>query len=67
MGIIDSITSVFSDIMVWFANSFGTIQSMFYNADSGLTFLGTLAVCGLAISVFFLLMGILQRFLHFGG
>ena len=66
-SVIESITNVWSAIMGWFATSFGTVQKMFYVDGSGLTFLGTLAVCGLAIGVFFLLMGVIQNFLHFRG
>ena len=66
-SVVGSITNVWTSIMQWFATSFGTVQKMFYDAGSGLTFLGTLAVCGLAIGVFFLLMGVIQNFLHFRG
>jgi hypothetical protein len=39
---------------------------MFY-AEGALTFLGVLAVAGLAVSVVFLLMGVVSNFLHFRG
>ncbi len=37
------------------------------NGDSGLTFLGTLAVVGLSIGIAFLLIGLIQRFLRLRG
>lgn len=65
--IVSSVTSVFSELASWIAKTLPSISEIFYNSESGLTFLGTLAVCGLAISVFFLLMGLIQNFLHFRG
>lgn len=65
--IVSEVTGVFSSLAQWIAKTLPSITEIFYNAESGLTFLGTLAVCGLAISVFFLLMGLIQNFLHFRG
>lgn len=60
------ITSVFSEIITWIVDAMSDVLSIFY-ADNALTFLGVLAVAGLAISVFFLIMGVIQNFLHFRG
>lgn len=65
-AIITAITSVFTAIGSWIADAVGEVTPMFYSAE-GLTFLGTLAVCGLAFSVMFLIIGIIQKFLHFAG
>lgn len=67
LSIVSQITGVFTSIGSWVIETLPKIVAVFYNAESGLTFLGTLAVCGLAISVFFLLMGLIQNFLHFRG
>ena len=65
---IEAITNVFSGLGDWIAEYMPTIVEIFYNSESNsLTFLGVLAVCGLAVSIFFLLMGIIQNFLHFRG
>lgn len=66
-SIISQITGVFSSLAEWITSQLPKVTAVFYNAESGLTFLGTLAVCGLAVSVFFLLMGLIQNFLHFRG
>lgn len=63
----DSIFSVFTDISGWIVSSIGTIMPMFYSEATGLTFVGTLAVAGLAFAVFFLIFAIIRRFMHFGG
>lgn len=67
MSVISSVTGVFEDIGDWIVQFLPKLIPIFYNAESGLTFFGTLAVAGLAISVFFLIMGLVQRFLHFAG
>ena len=64
---LDAIFSVFTEVGQWISTSVPTFFSMFYNDSSGLTFLGILAVAGLGISVTFLLIGIIQKFLHFRG
>lgn len=60
------ITTVFSEIITWIVDAMSDVLAIFY-ADNSLTFLGVLAVAGLAISVFFLIMGVIQNFLHFRG
>lgn len=67
MTIVNAILDVFDGIGTWITGAINDLMPMFYVADTGLTFLGVLAVCGLAFSVVFLLIGIIQRFLHFGG
>lgn len=65
---ITAVTNVFTGIGNWIAEFLPTIFAIFWDAEAGtLTFLGILAVCGLAVSIFFLLMGVIQNFLHFRG
>lgn len=66
------ITDVFSEIIDWIITALQSVLAVFYtpgvgDAAGSLTFLGVLAVAGLAISVFFLIMGVIQNFLHFRG
>lgn len=65
-SVITAITAVFTAIGDWIVDALETLQTIFWSAD-GLTFLGVLAVCGLAFSVVFLIIGIIQKFLHFRG
>lgn len=73
MDILTQVLSVFEAIGDWIVESLPTFTALFYTAPTGgettgsLTFLGVLAVAGLAFSVVFLLIGIIQRFLHFAG
>lgn len=64
-GVLTSIFEVFSSVADWIVEAVVGVIPMFYSADTGLTFIGVLAVAGLAISVAFLLIGIIQRFLKF--
>lgn len=66
-SVLNSILTVFDSIGEWIGTAVTSLIPMFYTAESGLTFMGVLAVAGLAFSVVFLLIGIIQRFLHFGG
>ena len=64
--VISAITAVFTAIGDWIVTALELLQGIFWTTE-GLTFLGVLAVCGLAFSVIFLIIGIIQRFLHFRG
>ena len=71
MGILAAIFAVFNDVGDWIIGSLNDLMSIFWVAgESGagqLTFLGVLAVAGLAFSVIFLIIGIIHRFMHFRG
>lgn len=67
MAILTSILEVFSSVGTWIAEAVTDLLPMFYVAETGLTFMGILAVAGLAISVVFLMIGVIQNFLHFRG
>lgn len=65
---IEAITNVFAGLGDWLVSYLPSVMEIFYDsASNSLTFLGVLAICGLAISIFFLLMGVIQNFLHFRG
>lgn len=67
MSILESILGVFSSVGEWISGAVTDIMPMFYTAESGLTLLGVLGVASLAFSVIFLVIGIIQNFLHFRG
>lgn len=64
--VLEAILAVMLDVAEWIASAVLTVIPMFW-AEGSLTFLGVLAVAGLAFSVAFLLIGIIQRFLNFRG
>lgn len=57
-GVLGSILEVFGSVGDWIATAVADLIPMFYVAESGLTFLGVLAVAGLSISVVFMLIGV---------
>lgn len=70
--VLDSVLGVFSAIGEWFSEFVPTLFSLFWTPGTGaeggqLTFLGVLAIAGLAFSVVFLVIGLIQNFLHFRG
>lgn len=66
-SVLEAVLAVFTMVAEWIAEAVQSVIPMFYVAQTGLTFLGVLAVAGLAISVVFLLIGVIQNFLHFRG
>ena len=66
-SVLTSILAVFTAIGEWISTAVTSLIPMFYVAETGLTFLGVLAVAGLAFSVVFLIIGLIQNFLHFRG
>lgn len=69
---LDAILDVFDSIGAWIISAVNNLTPMFWDsaANSGagaLTLMGVLAVVGLAFSTIFLILGIIQNFLHFRG
>lgn len=66
-GVLDSVLQVFTAVGEWISTTVPTFYSLFYTVESGLTFLGVLAVASIAFAVVFLMIGIVQKFLSFRG
>lgn len=67
MSVLEAILEVFLGVGEWIVTAVQAIVPMFYVAGTGLTFIGVLAVAGLAFSVVFLLINIVKGFLQFRG
>lgn len=67
MDILSQVLGVFTSIGEWIASAVTDLMPMFYVPETGLTLIGYLAVASLAFSVVFLIIGIIQNFLHFRG
>lgn len=62
--------AVFTSIGGWFSETLPTFTNLFYVAsgeNAGFTMLGYLAIAGLGISIVFLLVNVISRFLKFRG
>lgn len=67
MDVLTAVLAVFTAIGDWISTAVLDLVPMFYVADTGLTFLGVMAVAGLAFSVVFLMVGLISKFLKFRG
>lgn len=61
--IFDAIGAVWSEVLTWLTDAMNSAQAIFYT-EGALTFVGTLAVIGVAIAVVCLVVGIIQNFLR---
>lgn len=66
-NVAEEILSLWSVIMSWLVSAVFAAIPVFYVAGEGLTFIGFLAIAGMAVSVAFLFVMIIKRFLRFGG
>lgn len=66
-SIITGMTDIFTAIFDWISSALLSLVDVFYVAETGFTFLGVLALVALGISVFFLIIGVIQNFLHLRG
>lgn len=65
LDILAQIFGVFDAISTWLTGAIADVMPMFYESESGLTLIGTLCLTSLGISVVFLLIGLIQKFLRF--
>lgn len=62
---IEAITNVWTELMSVIVELINSAQALFWNTEtSTLTFMGTLAVISVAVGVVFLVIGVIQNFLH---
>ena len=70
MAIVSAMTEVFIEVFTWLTEAIQAVLSVFYTTTENggeLTVLGVLAIIALAISMFFLIVGLSQNFLHLRG
>ena len=61
-----AIFAVFTQVISWMRESLTDVVELFWDSTaSELTFFGILAITALGISIFFLLIRVVQNFLHF--
>ena len=65
-NILTAIFAVFVQVSQWIVQTLPTFFTLFY-VDGALTLLGCLSIAGIGIATCFLLLGIIQRFMHFAG
>lgn len=63
MTVIESMITILRSISGWFVDAFEEISGLFYNTETGLTFVGTLAVIGLGIGLILLVINTIRRWI----
>lgn len=51
MDVVTSITGTWTSVATWFIDTMNKVPAIFYDAETGLTFVGTLAVFGGGLTV----------------
>ncbi len=64
---ITNITNIWAGIMEWLTETLSGTTGLFYDPKNGLTLIGTLSVIGISIGIVFLIIGMIQNFLHLRG
>lgn len=68
---ISQITNVWTEVLTWFTTNLPKIEELFVvkNAGevTGLTLMGTFSLIGVAIGIVFLVIGVIQNFVHLRG
>ena len=63
-SVLESVLAVFTAIANWFVSTINALVPIFY-ADNNLTFIGTLAACGVGVGIIMLVINLVRRFLRF--
>jgi hypothetical protein len=63
MSVVESVVDVWTAVSTWYVSTFQSVQPIFYNAESGLTFIGVLACIGAGLSIIMGLVMVIRSFL----
>ena len=63
MNVVESVLNVFTLILEWFTTALSSVSSIFYAAETGLTFIGTVSVIGLGIGVILMVIAMIRGLL----
>ena len=62
-NVVTSITSTWTAVSTWFIDTLNTVPAIFYDSETGLTFIGTLAIFGGGLAIIIGLIGMVRGFL----
>lgn len=62
-NVVTSITTTWSAVASWFVETLNTVPAIFYDSETGLTFIGTLAIFGGGLAIIIGLIGMVRGFL----
>lgn len=64
MSAVSAILDTFSSVTTWFAGNIDAVEPIFWNAETGLTFVGGLSAVGVAVGVTLLVANWIKDFIH---
>ena len=64
LDVSSAVFEIFDAVLAWLLGAVQNMIPLFYDSGTGLTFLGVLAICGLALSCAFLVIRLIQNFLR---
>lgn len=62
-SVVTSITTTWTAVSSWFISTLKTVPAIFYEEQTGLTFIGTLAIFGGGLAIIIGLIGMVRGFL----
>ena len=62
-GVVSAILAVWTAIANWYIDTFELVPKIFYNSETGLTFVGVLAVVGAGLAIIIGLVMTIRSFL----
>lgn len=62
-NVVTSITTTWTAVAEWFIDTLNTVPAIFYDSETGLTFIGTLAIFSGGLSVIIGLIALIRRYL----
>lgn len=65
--LLGTIFNVFTEVFVAIRSWLGMAMAVFWTSNNGLTFFGVMSLVALGMSIFLLLIRVVQNFLHFRG
>lgn len=66
-SVVESILAVFSAFVEWFGTTLADVSAIFYVPETGLTFIGTITVIGVAIAVTLMVIAMIRSLLRLQG
>lgn len=59
-NVVTAITSVWTAVAQWFIDTMALVPEIFYNSETGLTFVGTLAIFGGGLAIIIGLIAVIR-------
>ena len=65
MSVVNAVTGVFTELSAWIIDAMSSATVLFWDPQTGLTLIGTLAIMSLGIAVSLLVLNLIKNFVRF--